>query len=245
MKLFDITSIHNTLDERPQEFENLAQRNKFACGFVNDDDIADKTMLNIGCGFGNFELYALRKKCKLITAIDVTDDNMSMLKMSIQDKRVNFLVGNAISLNFADNSFDTVVAFDVIEHIPLNTETIMFKEIKRVLKNNGVMYLTTPYDSFFSKLLDPAYIFGHRHYSKNQLLEYAHNVKFTVENMLLIGGWWEALSVFDLYFSKWVLRKKNALEKYYSKKLEAECNEIKRKNNGFMGIAIKCRNSKL
>lgn len=47
------------------------------------------------------------------------------------------------SLPFEDNSFDTVVAFSVLEHTP--EPKMLFKEMARVLKVNGVMIQHVPF----------------------------------------------------------------------------------------------------
>lgn len=52
------------------------------------------------------------------------------------------IVSNAIDLPFKDNSFDTVVSFEVLEHIPNPFK--VFNEISRVLKPKGTLILTTP-----------------------------------------------------------------------------------------------------
>lgn len=76
--------------------------------------------------------------------------------ISIQSKisgiiKVN---GSALVLPFAANSFDIIILQDVIEHIE-QTEIIV-EEIKRVLKPQGVLYLSTPNKlSVFNIISDP------------------------------------------------------------------------------------------
>ncbi|WP_225980122.1 class I SAM-dependent methyltransferase [Pseudobacter ginsenosidimutans] len=43
---------------------------------------------------------------------------------------------------FSDESFDTIICFQVIEHI--SYDHALMREMKRVLKNGGVICLTTP-----------------------------------------------------------------------------------------------------
>ena len=62
--------------------------------------------------------------------------------------------GSALQLPFANNSFDLIIVQDVIEH--LSGITDFYSEIKRILKTNGYIYLSTPNKfSIFNILNDP------------------------------------------------------------------------------------------
>jgi SAM-dependent methyltransferase len=52
------------------------------------------------------------------------------------------VIGSALDLPFANNSFDTVLSTEVLEHIPLPGK--MLKEIYRVLRPGGYIILTAP-----------------------------------------------------------------------------------------------------
>ena len=61
---------------------------------------------------------------------------------------------NALQLPFVDKSFNLIVIQDVIEHITGVTD--FYSELKRVLKNDGLIYLSTPNkSSAFNFLSDP------------------------------------------------------------------------------------------
>jgi len=49
------------------------------------------------------------------------------------------------SLPFEDESFDTVLLFQVIEHIPPNRINHLISEIDRVLRPNGIIHIETPH----------------------------------------------------------------------------------------------------
>jgi 2-polyprenyl-3-methyl-5-hydroxy-6-metoxy-1,4-benzoquinol methylase len=67
--------------------------------------------------------------------------------------------------SYAVNSFDIVIAIEVSEHI-LDHETI-FKEINRILKPEGKLYLTTP--NVLSKKIKSTLSFHGFYYHFNRL----------------------------------------------------------------------------
>ncbi len=53
------------------------------------------------------------------------------------------MVGDVLNAPFDDGTFDTIIATQVAEHV--EKPWIMVKEIKRILKPNGVCILTAPF----------------------------------------------------------------------------------------------------
>jgi len=224
----------NILNEKPDL--NLHTRLKFSNDLVNVSDIQNKKVLDIGCGFGWFELNALKKGVGEIAGIEISALDLKPAKENIKDKRAVFKIGGALKLPFKNNYFDTVVAWEVIEHIPKNTEDKMFKEVKRVLKRNGTFYLSTPYDSFWSKYFDPAWwLIGHRHYSKEKLINLGDKNGLKSSRIYLKGRWWGLINLLNLYIAKWAFRRGSFLED----KLIAKEDREYVLNKGFMGIFVK------
>jgi ubiquinone/menaquinone biosynthesis C-methylase UbiE len=55
--------------------------------------------------------------------------------------KVSFEKMDMRSMTFADSSFDGIWASASILHLPKNEALLVIKDIKRILKNNGVFYL--------------------------------------------------------------------------------------------------------
>ncbi len=224
----------NLLDEKPDA--KLEGRLRESLLFVNNKDVKDKIILDIGCGYGWCELNFLKKGAKKIIGIEITEEDLSTVKKNIKDKRASFEVAGATKLPFNDSSFDTVVCWEVIEHIPKNTEPVMFKEINRVLKKTGVLYLSTPYNNFFCKVLDPAWwLIGHRHYSSKALNDYGKRNGFKVNKLVVKGGWWSILNLLLFYVFKWLFRVSLSDDSALAKKSNSEY----KRNDGIFDIFVK------
>lgn len=226
----------NILDEKPSH--NLSGRLLASMRFVDNIDVVNRSILDIGCGYGWCELNFLERGARKIVGVEISEEDLDTIRKNITDSRLDLQVSSATSLHFDSNSFDTVVSWEVIEHIPRGSEEIMFSEVSRVLKPGGVFYMSTPRQSFFSNLLDPAWwLAGHRHYSQNDLCAYANNTSLAVDTVKIRGGAWSLLFILNMYISKWLLRREPIMEKYFSGKEHAEYIN----DDGFANIFIKFR----
>ncbi len=97
-------------------------------------------LLEVGCGEGR-GIDSVLPAITSYTAIDKIAPVIDKLRQKYPYSR--FLSGNIPPLSaFADHSFDSVVSFQVIEHI--QDDRLFLKEIHRVLKPGGIAILTTP-----------------------------------------------------------------------------------------------------
>ncbi|HAS40884.1 MAG TPA: SAM-dependent methyltransferase [Microscillaceae bacterium] len=97
-------------------------------------------VLEVGCGFGR-GIDILGSHCEGYTAID---KNKKLIEwLSDRYKDFTFVAQNIPPFtSIADNTYDFVVSFQVIEHI--KNDDLFVKEIHRVLKPGGKAILTTP-----------------------------------------------------------------------------------------------------
>jgi ubiquinone/menaquinone biosynthesis C-methylase UbiE len=99
--------------------------------------------LEVGCGDG-FWTNRLRNSSKKLYSIDLSKSRIINAKKRTKNK-VNILIADARRIPFKDNFFDTVCAFEIIEHLPNYSDHYTFlKEVKRILKPGGKLLITTP-----------------------------------------------------------------------------------------------------
>src|SRR4051812_1282959 len=119
----------NLINEQPSV--KLSGRLKKTFEFVNPKDIAGKSLLDVGCGYGWFEYNALKKGAKKIAGIEVSDVDLETIRRHIKSEMFSSKVGSAIKIPYQPSSFDTVAAWEVIEHIPRGSENLFFSEVRR------------------------------------------------------------------------------------------------------------------
>lgn len=106
--------------------------------------VEGKRILEIACGRGGFaNLLALRGG--IVSGADFSGTALQIASRTCGRKHsghVDFTQADAESLPYADASFDLIVSCETIEHLanPQNS----LREMARVCRQNGFLYLTTP-----------------------------------------------------------------------------------------------------
>ena len=112
------------------------------------DYITNKDVLDIACGTG-YGTYYLSKYCNRIVGLDISEEAVRSAKKKYKNKNLLFFKKDAISTGFDDKSFDVVVSFETIEHI--ENQDAFLREIKRVLKEDGILIMSCPNIEFSKK----------------------------------------------------------------------------------------------
>ncbi len=100
-------------------------------------------ILDLGCGAGGTTI-ALAQSGAGVTAVDPNPDKVRRLRQVTQAAglQVEVRTGDAATLDFADEAFDWVILQDVLEH--LQSPKRALREVRRVLKPGGKLYVSTP-----------------------------------------------------------------------------------------------------
>jgi len=119
------------------------KRLKLALSLVNLNK--DLKILDIGVGSGELMEIILKKHPGLdIKGIDI--------KLHTQDSKLKrrIKIGNVTQMPFKDNTFDVAFALDTLEHVKEVEKAIL--EIKRILKNKGLLVISAPSENTFHKI---------------------------------------------------------------------------------------------
>lgn len=107
-------------------------------------DLRPQTLLDAGCGEGFVDEIFLTAMPELqITGFDVLPDSVKLAET--RNPRGTFSTGDIYNIDQDDNSFDMVVAFEVMEH--LHEPDRGLAEMARVAKEYVV--LSVPHEPFF------------------------------------------------------------------------------------------------
>ncbi len=108
------------------------------------DILRDKTVLDIACGSG-YGTKLIATVAKKVYGVDVDRQTIDYAKQHFNGTNIEFMIGDGESIPLADKTVDVVVSYETIEHI--HNYKQFLNEVKRVLKPNGLLLLSTPNDS--------------------------------------------------------------------------------------------------
>lgn len=115
--------------------------NKDIAQYVANLIDANDNVLECACGTGMFSL-PIAKRCKRLTATDFADKMLRQARKKCNDlPNVLFELADITRLNYDDESFDKVVAANVI-HL-LDNPAAAMSELIRVCKKGGVVIIPT------------------------------------------------------------------------------------------------------
>lgn len=106
--------------------------------------VRQKRVLDFGCGSG-YGSHLMAEHCESIVGVDIADDAIEFASQTYSRDNLEYRrIGNieVTPLPFDDASFDTVISFQVMEHIEKVDKYL--DEIHRVLRDDGVVVIATP-----------------------------------------------------------------------------------------------------
>lgn len=156
-------------------------RYEFALHLV---DFSDKSVLDIACGEG-YGTNILASQAKIVYGVDISEESIENAQNVYADEKVKFLLGDVANIPLPDHSIDIAVSFETIEHHDMHSE--MMAEIKRVLKHDGILIISTPdkgyYEKYFQGFKNEFHIKELYKYEFKVLLQtYFKNLVFFTQN---------------------------------------------------------------
>jgi ubiquinone/menaquinone biosynthesis C-methylase UbiE len=142
-------------------------------------DLKNKKILNIGCAEPIDEIQFIEKVASWV-ALDINEKLIRTAEEIARRKlnpalfnKLQFVQGDATAMSFPDNTFDIVVSFSTIEHIPgADMRQKALVEIARVTDKGGHVIITVPnrYSSFY---------FAHRRNTRQNNTDYGYSCLYS------------------------------------------------------------------
>ncbi len=127
-------------------YEHL-HRYKFAKEFVKD-----KAVLDLACGEG-YGSFLLSSSAKKVLGIDIDSETIKHASLKYLKDNLKFISGSMTNIPLSgEKIFDIIVCFEAVEHIKEQEQFI--KEVKRLVKEDGILIISTPNTYIYSQKSD-------------------------------------------------------------------------------------------
>lgn len=159
------------------QFEKGRDTVAFYLQFTDLEEMFEnKQVLDIGCGAGGKTLFYASCGVEHITGMDIVahykeESEALARELGFADK-FTFVLGDAAKTDFSNNSFDTIIMNDAMEHV--DKPEAVLSECMRILRPGGRIYINfPPYDHPFGAHLSDAIgiPWVHRFFSEKTLIQ--------------------------------------------------------------------------
>ena len=175
-------------------------------------DVRGVSVLDVGCGTGNYSLELAKKGAK-VTDIDSSEKMLSKAKEKAKKEgvKVRFVLGKAEELPFNPKSFDIILSVTACEF--LDDMGLAIKEMERVVKDDGKIVV-----GLINKW--SLYCIGKRiigKFRKDSIYNRARFYDITELKRLFGDVEWDSTLFAQEWFPSWFLKPFHGLEKILSK----------------------------
>ena len=180
----------------------LDKRMNYSCAYWQEADTLDKAqeaklelscrklglepgmqVLDIGCGWGGFAIYAAEKYGVEVTAVTVSGEQVKLAKSRCADLPVTFELKDYRDIQ---GTFDRIVSIGMFEHVGFVNYRTYMKVVNRRLKDDGLFLLHTIGSNTSVHTVDPwvaKYIFP------NSMLPSARQITEAAEGIFILEDW--------------------------------------------------------
>lgn len=131
------------------------------------DLVKDKIVIDAACGEG-YGTNIIAELAKKVYGIDISKEAIEHARKTYAKSEIEFIESSITSIPFEDNSIDVFISFETIEHVDEISQEKFISEIKRVLKEDGVLVISTPNKEIYSDLYEYINEFHVKEFYKNE-----------------------------------------------------------------------------
>jgi SAM-dependent methyltransferase len=116
-------------------------------------NLSDLSVLDIGCGIGNYH-EALKGKVGKLRGCDISIESIERARIRHQDVLYDGYDG--VRLPYEDGTFDLAFTICVMHHVPLSSRANFVREMRRVIRAGGMalVFEHNPYNPLTRKIVD-------------------------------------------------------------------------------------------
>ena len=154
-------------------------------------------VLDIGCGWGGFAIYAAEKYGAHVTGVSVSREQIDLARERAAGLPVDFELLDYRSIS---GSYDRIVSIGMFEHVGVNNYRTFMEVAHRSLADDGLMLLHTIGRNKSRRITDPwiaKYIFP------NSMIPSAKQITTAAEGLFILEDWHNFGAYYDPTLMAW------------------------------------------
>lgn len=156
--------------------------------------VKGKVVLDAASGEG-YGSHILAQSAKKVIGLDIDEGAINRSKEKYKKQsNLSYVQGSIAELPIEDHSLDVVVSFETIEHVPEELQQMYLKEIKRTLRPEGFLIMSTPNKEIYSDKYDYHNEFHIKEFYKQEFLDFLQQ---EFKNVKLYNQFFEVTAVID------------------------------------------------
>ena len=119
--------------------------------------VIGKDVLDIACGEG-YGTFLLSSNASEVIGVDISQECIehASKRYAQLSEKIRFIEGAMQAIPLADESVDVVVSFESLEHISSDDQTRFIREVGRVLRPGGLLFVSTPNTAIYGEEIPEA-----------------------------------------------------------------------------------------
>lgn len=122
------------MDQKPQKHTAVMR---------NTLPLKGQRVLDVGCGSGGLVRFMTREGAR-VTGLDTSENQLARANAAVAAGDEDYISGVGQDLPFEDGTFDAVVFFNSLHHVPTGVQAAALTEALRTLKSAGEVYILEP-----------------------------------------------------------------------------------------------------
>lgn len=156
--------------------------------------VRGKIVLDAACGEG-YGSSILSETARRVVGIDICGDTIRRAEEKYGDgSRISFRKASIDTLPLEDRSVDVVISFETIEHVDEAMQRGFLTEIRRVLKDDGILIISTPNKEVYS---DQYHYHNEFHVKEFYEEDFCNFLRQSFRNIKLFYQYFEVTGVID------------------------------------------------
>lgn len=143
MKIPERLDLADPIINKAEKILHLA-RYQWVEKLINQIKNTKRSLLDVACGTGYGSDFLQRKIGIDVMGVDNNQLVIHQAKRQYRQKKLQFKVGNISQLLFKNRFFDYIVCFETIEHLNKKNGLQAMKELYRLLKPGGYLFISCP-----------------------------------------------------------------------------------------------------